>query len=158
MERFRVHTERDCSDEFESLKDADEVYEEWKNSSLEQGVQANESFVELVRSVNGFEDHDVVKKVIAVIDHERMEKGSPREEGFQWDYWAKWQVVVDPCTCDGTLYVDTACKYCLEDMIRKGKSKIRDFEVKIITIECEIDEANYYIDLWNNGEHPAQDK
>jgi hypothetical protein len=35
----------------------------------------------------------VIKKVIAVIDHDRTELRTPREEGFDWDYWAKWKEV-----------------------------------------------------------------
>ncbi|OXM83992.1 hypothetical protein [Paenibacillus rigui] len=93
MKKYRVHTEMDVSKEFETLVQAEKIYERWKDDLMSEGVQANESFVEIAESDDGFEDYKVVKKVIAVIDNDRTELRTPREEGCDWDYWAKWQEV-----------------------------------------------------------------
>lgn len=69
------------------------MYERWRDDYITDGVVAEESFVEIVESEDGFEDYKIIKKVIAVIDNERTELRTPREEGFDWDYWAKWQEV-----------------------------------------------------------------
>lgn len=94
MDRYRVHTDRDCSHEFISYEEAEKVYESWKDGLISDSVVANETFVEIVKSSDEFEDHEVIKKVIAVVDNDRSELRTPREEGFDWDYWAKWQEVI----------------------------------------------------------------
>jgi len=94
MVKYRVHTDMDCSKEFDSLEAAEKVYERWKDDLMTEGVQANETFVEIAKSNDGFEDYEVIKKVIAVVDHDRTELCSPREEGFDWDYWAKWKSII----------------------------------------------------------------
>lgn len=58
-----------------------------------EGVQAYQSYVEIVESENDFEDYKVIKKVLAVVDDDRAELGTPREEGVDFDYWAKWEEV-----------------------------------------------------------------
>jgi hypothetical protein len=93
MPKYRVHTEMDVSNEHESLESAEKVYENWKDSLMSEGVQANESFVEIAESDDDFEDYKVIRKVIAVIDHDRTELRTPREEGMDWDYWAKWEEI-----------------------------------------------------------------
>jgi hypothetical protein len=91
--KYRVHTEMDVSKEFDTLEQAEEVYENWKDDLMSEGVQADESFVEIAESDDNFEEYTVVKRVIAVIDNDRTELRIPREEGFDWDYWAKWQEI-----------------------------------------------------------------
>lgn len=93
MKKYRVHTEMDVSKEFEFIESAEKIYESWKDSLMSEGVQANESFVEIAESDDDFEDYKVIKKVIAIIDNDRTELQSPREEGFEWDYWAKWEEI-----------------------------------------------------------------
>ena len=85
----------DVSNEVESFEEAEKIYDRWKDELMCEGVQADESFVEIVESEDDFEDYKVVKKVLAVIDHDRTELRTPREEGFDWDYWAKWQEVTE---------------------------------------------------------------
>ncbi|ATF13616.1 hypothetical protein A616_17005 [Brevibacillus brevis X23] len=93
LDTYRVHTNMDCSNEFESPEEAEKVYENWKDSMMTDSVVANKSYVEIAKSSDGFEDYEVIKKVIAAIDLDRTELRTPREEGFDWDYWAKWQEV-----------------------------------------------------------------
>jgi len=81
------------SEEFESLELAKKTYESWKDYLMSECVQANESFVEIVESNDDFEDYTIIKQVIAVVDDDRTELKSPREEGCDWDYWAKWHEV-----------------------------------------------------------------
>lgn len=95
MEKYRVHTDKDCSPELQTLDQAERVYERWKDDYMSGSVVANESFVEIVVSEDDFEDYRIVKKVLAVIDNDRTELRAPREEGFDWDYWAKWQEVAE---------------------------------------------------------------
>jgi hypothetical protein len=95
VKMYRVHTEMDVSGEFESLDQAEKIFERWKDEMMAEGVTENDSFVEIVESVDDFEDYKIVKKVIAAIDHERTELRTPREEGCDWDYWAKWREVTE---------------------------------------------------------------
>jgi hypothetical protein len=92
-QKYRVHTENDLSLEYDSLEQAEKVFERWKDNLMVDGVTAYESYVELAESADDFDDYKVIKKVIAVVDDDRTELGTPREEGFDWDYWAKWQEV-----------------------------------------------------------------
>ncbi|MED2737187.1 hypothetical protein [Bacillus toyonensis] len=90
MEKYRVQTDNWMSKEFVDLKDATAEYEEVKDRIMGEGV-TEDSYVELVRSKDDFEDYEVVKRAIVVVDLEKMAVSTPREEGFDWDYWAKWQ-------------------------------------------------------------------
>jgi len=92
MKKYIVLTDRgDCSPRLQILEQAERVYERWKDDYMSDGVIADESYVEIAESEDDFEDYKVIKKVIAVIDHDRNELRTPREEGFDWDYWAKWE-------------------------------------------------------------------
>lgn len=93
MKKYMVITDRDSSAPLLTLDQAERVFESWKDDYMSDGVCADESYVEIVESDDDFEDHKVIKRVIAVIDHDRTELRTPREEGFDWDYWAKWQEV-----------------------------------------------------------------
>jgi len=96
VKKYRVHTESGVvSRELETLEEAKKEFENWKDYLMSESVTADESFVEIVVSEDGFEDYTVIKKVIAVIDNDRTELGTPKEEGFDWEYWAKWQEVSD---------------------------------------------------------------
>jgi hypothetical protein len=81
--------------EFEDLKEAEKYYEFWKDELMADGVVAGETFVEITESDDDFETENIIRKVVAVVDNDRHELGTPREEGFEWDYWAKWQDVTD---------------------------------------------------------------
>lgn len=93
MKKYQVHTDKDCSATLLTLDQAERVYERWKDDYMSDTVVAGESYIELVESEDDFEDHTVIKREVAVIDHDRTELRTPREEGFDWDYWAKWQEV-----------------------------------------------------------------
>ncbi|EFV74454.1 hypothetical protein [Cytobacillus oceanisediminis] len=92
MKKYRVLTENDFWETY-SLSKAERVFENWKDDYMSEGVVAGESFVELEVSEDDFETTTSIKKVIAVVDEDRHELGTPREEGFDWDYWAKWEEV-----------------------------------------------------------------
>lgn len=93
-EMYMVISEDYSSVPFDTLELAEELYEKWKDEMMAEGVQADETFIEIVASSDGWDDdYRVIKKVVAVIDNDRTELGSPREEGCDWDYWAKWQEV-----------------------------------------------------------------
>jgi|GEM_PF-2123932 len=101
MKKYRVHTESDCSQEFDVLAQAEQTFERWKDNSMEDGVIVGESYVEIAESEDNFEDYRVIKKVVAAIDNDTG-LGSPREEGMDWDYWAKWEDVVINLPEEGT--------------------------------------------------------
>ncbi|HEY2495106.1 MAG TPA: hypothetical protein VGI33_19625 [Paenibacillus sp.] len=82
MKKYRVQTDKDSSAPLLTLDQAERVFERWKDDYSSDGVQADESFVEIVESDDDFEDYKVIKKVIAVIDHDRTELRTPREEGL----------------------------------------------------------------------------
>jgi hypothetical protein len=90
--KYRVHTEWDCSEEFDSIEEAEKKFEYYKGELMADGVD-EDSYVEIVISDDDFDDYEVIKKVKAVVDSERMKISNPRDEGFDWDYWAKWQEV-----------------------------------------------------------------
>lgn len=71
---------------------AEEQYEVVKDTLMSEGVN-EDSYVQLVSSEDEFEECCVIKRADAVIDEERTELRTPREEGFDWDYWARWQEV-----------------------------------------------------------------
>lgn len=93
MKKYRVLTDRDYV-ELDSLEKAKNVYENWKDNYMSDGVVADESFVELTVTEDDYETEQTIEKVIAVVDEEQFNDfGHPSEQGMEWDYWAKWQVV-----------------------------------------------------------------
>lgn len=94
MTRYRVCTDMTCTNEIDNLVVAEKMFERWKDDLMADGVVAGESYIEIQKSDDDFEDYEVIKKVLAVIDNDRHELGTPREEGFDWDYWAKWKEVI----------------------------------------------------------------
>lgn len=93
MKKYRVHSEFNCSDEFETLEQAQAIFEQYRDELMSEGVSENDSYVEIAESEDDFGNYKVIKKVVAVRDHERMAVSTPEEEGFTWVFWAKWQEV-----------------------------------------------------------------
>jgi hypothetical protein len=93
MTKYRVSTDMDCTNELDCLHEAENIFDGWKDDLMSEGVTENESYVEIQKSDDDFNDYEVIKKVIAVRDNDRNELGTPKEEGFEWDYWAKWHAV-----------------------------------------------------------------
>ncbi|MGP4107378.1 hypothetical protein [Virgibacillus sp. L01] len=58
--------------ELYSIQEAENLFNRWKDDMMVEGVVEGESFVELVESENDFDDFKVIKKVVAVIDEDRM--------------------------------------------------------------------------------------
>ncbi|MFI2856952.1 hypothetical protein ACH6EH_07400 [Paenibacillus sp. JSM ZJ436] len=95
-EKYMVVTNDHISNPFGALKEAVEMFEVLQNDMMSEGVQEGETYIEIIASTDDFEDdRRVIKKVFAVIDHDRTELSTPREEGMDWDYWAKWVEVED---------------------------------------------------------------
>lgn len=93
MSLWRVQTDTWTSNEYESLDLAMLQFEKTKDREIGEGV-TEDSYVELVVSHDNFDDYHVIKRVNAIIDEERMEKeGSPDEQGYDFQWWAKWQEV-----------------------------------------------------------------
>lgn len=90
MEKYRVDTDNWSSAEYTSLEKAEVVYQYYKDQKMGNGV-TEDSYVELVISTDDFEDSKVIKRANVVIDEERMKINTPRDEGLEWDYWAKWE-------------------------------------------------------------------
>lgn len=90
MKKYRVQTENWMSEEFVDLKDAVDEYEDTKDEVMGEGV-TEDSYVELVSSEDDFDDYEIVKRAVVVVDEEAMAISTPREAGHDWDYWAKWQ-------------------------------------------------------------------
>jgi hypothetical protein len=63
---------------------------------------------------------------------------------------------VPTCTCGGTPFIDSKCKPCLETLIKNGKAKIVELREWISGIEHTLDDASYFLELWNEGKHPEQ--
>jgi hypothetical protein len=93
MDKYQVQTEVENSKELLTLEEAIKIFEDWKDGMMSEGVIADETYIQIVKSIDDFEDHEIIQKVIAVIDEDRHELRTPREEGMDWDYWAKWENV-----------------------------------------------------------------
>jgi hypothetical protein len=93
MKKYRVQTDKDSSAPLLTIEQAENVFERWKDDYIGDLVVADESYVEIVESDDDFENNKVIRKVIAVIDNDRTELRTPREEGMDWDYWAKWEEI-----------------------------------------------------------------
>lgn len=91
--KYMIETDVDGSPPLETFEQALKVFERWKDGYISDMVVANESYVQIIKSSDDFENYHVLKKVIAVVDEDRTELRTPREEGFDWDYWAKWEYV-----------------------------------------------------------------
>ncbi|KAA9007259.1 hypothetical protein F4V43_01875 [Paenibacillus spiritus] len=94
IKKYRIHTEYWESPEFDSLEEAEGIYEFAKDRVMGDGV-TDDSYVELVSSSDDFDEYEILKKVVVVIDEEKMKLRTPKEAGLEWDYWAKWQDVVE---------------------------------------------------------------
>ncbi|PPB10889.1 hypothetical protein [Brevibacillus laterosporus] len=64
---------------------------------------------------------------------------------------------MNTCTCGGRAYTDLKCKPCLEELIQKGKAKIVELQELISAIEFTLDDAEFYLELWNKGKHSEQE-
>ena len=99
MKKYRVQNESWASKEFDSLEEAEIVFERWKEEMMSEGVHVGDSLVEIVEYDDETDDDKVIKMVIAEIDKDRV--GNPRDEGRDFDYWAKWQEVeVEPAVLE----------------------------------------------------------
>lgn len=93
MKKYRVDTPSWASQEFEDLEKALAKYEMTKDFQMGEGVD-EDSYVELVCSEDDFEDYKVLKRAMVVVDEERMKNGLPRDAGYDFDYWAKWEELI----------------------------------------------------------------
>lgn len=89
MKKYRVDTHSWSGEEVNDLNIALGQYELTKDREMGDGV-TEDSYVELVYSEDDFEDYEVLKRAEVVIDEEKMNISTPRQEGYDWDYWAKW--------------------------------------------------------------------
>jgi len=89
MKKFRVDTESWGSQEFVDYNKALAQYEMTKDNEMGEGVH-EDSYVELVVSTDDFEDYVVLKRAAITVDEDKMKVSTPRQEGYDWDYWAKW--------------------------------------------------------------------
>lgn len=79
----------------DTLEEAERLFESVKESKMADGVDVRESFVSIVESEDEeFETYKTIKRVNAVYDEElTKEIGTPQQNGYEWNYWAKWQEV-----------------------------------------------------------------
>lgn len=89
MKKYRVDTDTWSSKEFKNLQEAENEYEYTKDQEMGEGVN-EDSYVQLVCSEDYFEDYEIIKIARTVVDEERMKISTPKQEGLEWDYWAKW--------------------------------------------------------------------
>ncbi len=92
MQKYRVDTHSWSSGEFDTIGQAEGIYELTKDRLMGEGVD-EDGYVELVCSDNDFEDYTVLKRAVVVVDEDRMAISTPKDEGLEWDYWAKWKEV-----------------------------------------------------------------
>ncbi|MGG0667807.1 hypothetical protein ABE073_04675 [Lederbergia citrisecunda] len=90
MKKYRVDTMSWFSREYDDYNEAVKEYERTKDYEMSDGVNSD-TYVELVCSVDGFDDYETIKRAVAVVDEERTASEHPRDVGYDWDYWAKWE-------------------------------------------------------------------
>ncbi|RQW19865.1 hypothetical protein EH196_06885 [Bacillus sp. C1-1] len=90
MKQYRVDTISWSGKEFDSYEEALGSYELTKDREMGEGID-QDSYVELVCSSDGFESHEVLIRAVPIVDEEKMKINTPREQGYEWDYWAKWK-------------------------------------------------------------------
>lgn len=86
--KYRVETEN-TSMEFAKRDDALDHYEWKKDQMMGEGV-TDDSYVELQCSNDNFEDYEVLQRAVIVMN---LERGNPRDEGYDFDFWASWSEV-----------------------------------------------------------------
>lgn len=95
---YFVRTDSDWSLTFNTLKEAEKCFEDWKDDYMSEGVSLDDSFVEL-HEAKSKDDEDVdnskvIKRVEVVVDEQKhKEAGSPKDNGMDFEFWAKWQEV-----------------------------------------------------------------
>lgn len=89
MRKYRVDMESWSTKEFNTFEEAEISYEWYKDYKMGDGV-SDDSYVELVYSDDDFEDYQVLKRANVVVDEEKMKQGTPKDKGYDWEYWAKW--------------------------------------------------------------------
>lgn len=78
----------------DTLEEAEKYYESIKESKMADGVDANESFVSIVESEDDFETETELRRSVVVRDDDlTREIGTPQANGFEYEYWAKWEEV-----------------------------------------------------------------
>ena len=93
MRKYRVDSNTWSSQEFDDLSKAEIAYEFYKDQKIGDGVD-EESYVELVYSDDDFDDSVTIKRADIVVDEEKMKISTPQQEGYEWDYWAKWEETI----------------------------------------------------------------
>jgi hypothetical protein len=95
VEKYGVRDDWDgLMETMDTLEKAEKLFEAIKESKMSEGVDVKESFVSIVSSDDDFETETIVKKVVPVRDEEMTKEiGTPQQNGFEWNYWAKWEEV-----------------------------------------------------------------
>lgn len=94
--KYFVRTDSDFSLTFNTLREADNCFDSWKDSYMSEGVNMDESFVELRKYEESVEDYieesKLIKRIVPVIDEQQYKDfGEPKDNGMDFKYWAKWQ-------------------------------------------------------------------
>lgn len=94
MKQYEIRTDNHWSGIISTKEEALERFEVWKDSLMGEGVSIDESYVELIEISDDFETETAIKKAIAVIDEDmHKDAGEPRQNGYDFDFWAKWKEV-----------------------------------------------------------------
>lgn len=95
---YFVRTDNDWSLMFNTLREAEKCFEEWKDDYMAEGVSLDDSFVEIYEA-NSKKDGDidnarVIRRVEAAVDEQQHNSlGAPQDNGMDFQFWAKWQEV-----------------------------------------------------------------
>lgn len=95
---YFVRTDSDWSLVFNTLKEAERCFENWKDEYMSDGVSLDDSFIE-IHQAEGRDDEDidnskVIKRVEVIVDEQQYKDlGTPEENGMEFQFWAKWQEV-----------------------------------------------------------------
>lgn len=93
MKKYKAFSEGFTTEEFTDYEKAVEAYEKIKEQEISEQVD-EDSYVELIVSEDDFEDSKTIKRAVIIVDEERMAISTPKEDGYEWDYWAKWKETI----------------------------------------------------------------
>ena len=87
---YSVFDDKGCmSVKVDTVKEAEQLAESWRDSYMCDGVDFD-SHVEIVEWINDDDFKEVQRWNIDVDDQQHKDFGNPRDNGCDYDFWAKW--------------------------------------------------------------------
>lgn len=76
---------------FKTMQEVEKCAEEWRDTYMGEGVDYD-SYISIVEWVNDHDFEEVKRWGIVVDEQQHKDYGNPRDQGCDYDFWAKWSV------------------------------------------------------------------